>query len=258
MQRALRRMGLDESEKMVAVVNDFHPDFERRNKMTISWAFRIALLCVALSSYLLPAADFANYRGFQFGMSVSKAAEQAGMKASEAKTEHQRPVLIQALDFQPNLFHSSVAKDDPVSEITLSFLDGELFRMAVVYDRYKVDGMTTDDMIQALSKTYGTATKPTAEIAYHSYYAEAAPVIARWEDSQYSYNLVRAEDRSTFALVLYSKALDARAHTGMVEAARLDVLEGPQREADRVKKQTAENETLQEKSRLANKASFRP
>jgi len=221
-------------------------------------ALKVPLLYVALGVFALSAADFSSYRGFQFGMNVSRAAEQAGMKPSEAKVDHQRPVLIQTLDFQPNLFHSAVAKDDPVSEITLSFCNGELFRMAVVYDRYKVDGMTTDDMIQALSKTYGTAERPTAEIAYHSYYAEAAPVIARWEDAEYSYNLVRAEDRSTFALVLYSKALDARAQTGIVEAARLDALEAPQKEADRVKKQAEENEILQEKSRLANKASFRP
>lgn len=221
-------------------------------------AFSIPLLCAAFGVCLLPAADFSSYRGFQFGMKVSQAAEVAGMKPSEVKIDHQRPVLIQVLDFQPNLFHSAVAKDDPVSEITLSFCDGELFRMAVVYDRYKVDGMTTEDMIQALSKTYGTAEKPAGEIAYHSYYAESAPVIARWEDSQYSYNLVRAEDRSTFAMILYSKVLDARAQTGILEAARLDALEAPQREADRAKKLAQENETLQEKSRLANKASFRP
>jgi len=226
--------------------------------MTTSGAFKIPLLCAVFGACLLPAADFSSYRGFQFGMQVSQAAEVAGMKPSEAKTDHQRPVMIQVLDFQPNLFHSAVAKDDPVSEITLSFCDGELFRMAVIYDRYKVDGMTTEDMIQALSKTYGTAAKPTAEIAYHSYYAEISPVIARWEDSQYSYNLVRAEDRSTFAMILYSKSLDARAQTGMIEAARLDALEAPQREAERAKKQSEENETLQEKSRLANKASFRP
>jgi hypothetical protein len=221
-------------------------------------AFKVPLLYVAFGACLLPAADFSSYRGFQFGMKVSQAADVAGMKPSEVKTDHQRPVMIQKLDFQPNLFHSAVAKDDPVSEITLSFCDGELFRMAVVYDRYKVEGMTIDDMIQALSKTYGTAMRPKAEIAYHSYYGETAPVIARWEDSEYSYNLVRAEDRSTFALVLYSKALDARAQTGIIESARLDALEAPQKEVERVKKQTEENEMLQEKSRLANKASFRP
>jgi hypothetical protein len=226
--------------------------------MTISRSFKLPFLCAVLGTCLLPAADFSSYRGFQFGMSLSRAAEQAGMKPGDAKLEYQRPVVIQLLDFQPNLFHSAVAKDDPVSEITLSFSNGELFRMAVVYDRYKVEGMTTEDMIQALSKSYGTAAKPTAEIAYHSYYAETAPVIARWEDAEYSYNLIRAEDRSTFALVLYSKALDARAQTGMIEAVRLDALEAPQKEADRAKKQADENQAEQEKSRLANKASFRP
>jgi len=180
------------------------------------------------------------------------------MKASEAKLEDQRPVKIQVLDFEPNLFHSAVAKNDPVSGISLSFLDGELYRMEVVYDRYKVEGMTTDDMIQALSATYGAAARPKADIAYHSYYAETAPVIARWEDSEYSYNLIRAEDRSTFAMVLYSRALDARAQAGMIEAARLDALEAPQKEAERLKKQEADNQAEQEKSRLANKASFRP
>jgi len=83
-------------------------------------------------------------------------------------------------------------------------------------------------------------------------------VIARWEDSEYSYNLIRAEDRSTFAMVLYSRALDARAQAGMIEAARLDALEAPQKEAERLKKQEADNQAEQEKSRLANKASFRP
>jgi len=226
------------------------PNFPRASKLT--------LLCAALGTCLLPAADLASYRGFQFGMNLSRAADQAGMKPTEAKVEHQRPALIQVLDFEPNLFHSSVAKGDPVSAISLSFLDGELFRMAVIYDRYKVEGMTTADMIQALSASYGTPAMPKAEIAYHSYYAESASVLARWEDSQYSYNLIRAEDRATFAMVLYSKALDARAQTAIIEAARLDALEAPQREADRISKQAEANQMEQEKSRLANKASFRP
>jgi hypothetical protein len=220
--------------------------------------FTIPLVCAAFGTCLLPAADFSSYRGFRFGMNLSQAADQAGMKPAEAKVEHQRPALIQVLDFQPNLFHSAVAKDDPVSEISLSFSNSELFRMAVVYDRYKVEGMTPEDMIQALSATYGTAERPKADIVYHSYYAENAPVIARWEDAQYSYNLVRAEDRSTFAMILYSKALDARAQTAIIEGARLDALEAPQKEADRVRKQADDNQAQEEKSRLANKASFRP
>lgn len=227
-------------------------------KRTIPGALKLPFLFAALGSCLFAATDLSSYRGFHFGMKLSQAAEQAEMKPNDAKLEYQRPAMIQVLDFEPNLFHSAVAKGDPVSAISLNFLDGELFRMAVVYDRYKVEGMTADDMIQALSASYGTATRPKTEIAYHSYYAESAPVIARWEDSEYSYNLIRAEDRSTFALVLYSKALDARAQTAIVEAARLDALEAPQKEADRLSKQAADTQVEQEKARLANKASFRP
>jgi hypothetical protein len=226
--------------------------------MTSARALSISFLCAALGTSLLSATDFSSYRGFQFGMSLSQAAQQAGMKTTEARGVHQQPALIQILDFQPNLFHSSEAKEDPVSEISLTFYNGELARMGVVYDRYKVDGMTPDDMIEALSATYGAAARPKTEIAYHSYYAEVAPVLARWEDSQYSYNLIRADDRSSFAMVLYSKRLDALTQPAIVEAVRLEALDAPQKEADRAKKQAEDNQALKEKSRLSNKASFRP
>jgi hypothetical protein len=218
----------------------------------------LSFLCAALAAPMLQAADLSNYRGFRFGMNTLEAANQAGMKVTDTTTVHQEPALIQVLDFQPNLFHASATKNDPVSGINLTFYAGELARMAVLYDRYKVDGMTADDMIQGLSAVYGTAERPTAEIAYHSYYAESAPVLARWEDPQYSYNLIRSEDRSSFALVLYSKRLDALAATATVEALRLEALAAPQKEADRAKKQAADTQALQEKSRLSNIASFRP
>ena len=221
-------------------------------------ALSLSILCAAIAAPLFPANDLSTYRGFRFGMSTLQAANQAGMKVSEAVMVHQQPALIQSLDFQPNLFHASAVKNDPVSEIALTFYAGELTRMAVLYDRYKVDGMSADDMIQALSNVYGTADRTKAEIAYHSYYGEAAPVLARWEDSEYSYNLIRSDDRSSFAMVLYSKRLDALAATAIVEAVRLEALAAPQKEADRAKKQADDTQALQEKSRLSNIASFRP
>jgi hypothetical protein len=218
----------------------------------------LALLGAALATSLLPAADLSTYRGFRFGMSIQQAADQAGMKTTEAATVHQQPALIQVLDFQPNLFHASSSKNDPVSEIVLTFCKGELARMVVVYDRYKVDGMTEDDMIKALSVTYGTAAQPKADVVYHSYYAETAPVLARWEDSQYSFNLIRSGDRSSFAMVLASKQLDALAQTVILEAVRLEALAAPEKETERARKQADDSQALQEKSRLSNIASFRP
>lgn len=228
----------------------------RPSSMTIARLAILAILCTSLAP-LLPAAQLDEYRGFQFGMSVSAAAEQAGMKTADAISVHQRPALIQSLDFEPSLFRHSEAKD-PVSQISLTFYNGELSRIAVLYDRYKVDGMTPADMIEALSAVYGTASRPVAEIPYHSYYAEVAPVLARWEDGQYSYNLIKSDDLSSFALILFSKRLDALVQQAGVESARLDALDAPAKEAERARKQADDVRVEQEKSRLQNKANFRP
>ncbi|HTR35123.1 MAG TPA: hypothetical protein VMH80_04435 [Bryobacteraceae bacterium] len=226
--------------------------------MSTGSMFLNGIVCAALGASLVSAADLSSYRGFQFGAQLSAVVEQAGMQLADAELLHQRPAKIQELKFQPNLYRSSASSADPVSEIMFRFYNGELCRMVVLYDSYKVTGMTPEDMIQAISATYGTAQRPVAEVPFHSYSSESAPVIARWEDSQYSYNLVRAEDRYTYALVLYSKKLEALAQAAAAESVRLDAEEAPQREAERAKKQTEDNRVEQEKARLENKANFRP
>ena len=97
----------------------------------------------------------------------------------------------------------------------MRFHNGELFRIVVTYDRYKVEGMTASDVIQAISATYGIATRPVVQIPYHSIYGEVAQVIARWEDNEYSYNLVESGDQSSFSLILYSKQLQALAEAAI-------------------------------------------
>ncbi len=236
----------------------FDAQIRSRRRRFPAFLLSIPLLCALVAAPPLRAADLSTYRGFRFGMSVQQAADLAGMKNTDATTVHQLPALIQELDFQPNLFHASAPKEDPVARIALTFYQGDLARIVVLYDRYKVDGMTEDDMIKALSASYGTAARPTAEIAYHSYYADTAPVLARWEDSQYSYDLIRSDDRSSFAMILYSKRLDALAQPAILEAVRLEALAAPEREAERARKQAADNQALQEKSRLSNIAGFRP
>ncbi|MBK5295141.1 MAG: hypothetical protein JJE04_26125 [Acidobacteriia bacterium] len=135
----------------------------------------IPILCAVLCAVLagsLTGADFSNYRGMQFGMDLTAAAKQGGVKATEARLIHQRPAL----------------------------------------------------MIEAISAAYGAATRPAVEIAYRSGYGDAGEVLARW-DSAYSYNRLRTGDRSSFAMVLYSKRLDALARTAISEAVRLDAHE---------------------------------
>jgi len=219
----------------------------------------IALLASLIAASALSAADLSSYRGLKLGMSLAAASKQAGMKPSEARVVHQRPALIQEMNWElRSTGQVSSTKPDPVKDGLMSFINGELFRIVITYDRYKVEGMTTDDMIQAISQTYGIATKPEAEVAYHSNYAEAAPVLARWNDSEYSYDLVRTGDRASFALVLYSKKLEALAQTAIAESATLDAQEAPQREIDKQKKRDDDERLALDKARAVNKPNFRP
>jgi len=218
----------------------------------------LAILCGILGTSLLCAADFSTYRGFQFGMSLSAAAKQAGMNASEATVVHQRPAVVEQLDWRPRWLQANQGQADPVAEGMLSFYNGELFRIVVTYDRYRMEGMSAEDVVDAISRTYGNATRPTGEVPYHSDYGETATVIARWEDPEYSYNLIQTGNRSSFAMVLYSKREEAVAQTAIVEAVRLETEEAPQREIAKQKKHDDDERLALDKARSANKSNFRP
>jgi len=217
----------------------------------------IAVLCGLLGTSMLSAADLSSYRGLKLGMSLATASKLAGSRPTDARIVQKRPNVIQEMNWELRAAQAN-PKPDPVKDGLLSFYNGELFRIIVTYDRYKIEGMSADDMVQAISATYGTASNPTAEIAYHSNYAEAAPVLARWEDSEYSYDLVRTGDRSSFALILYSKRLETLAMASIAEAARLDAAEAPQRELDKQRKRDDDDRLALDKARAVNKPNFRP
>ena len=202
--------------------------------------------------------DLSRYREFQFGMSLLAVTKQTGARLSDVKAIHQRPELIQELDWQPVRYPGPSFDGEPVKGILFSFCNGELFRMAVNYDRYKTDGLTAEDMVQAISAQYGAATRPVEDIVFPSLFNETVKIIARWEDSQSSLNLVQSAYQSNFGMVMYSKRLDAIARAAVIESARLDEQEAPQREIARQKKLEEESRVQQEKARLTNKLSFRP
>ena len=255
----MRHLGLGELEKVLTAFDAFGRDAKRVSKMIRGRHLAIGFLFAVIGTSPVLAADLSSYRGLQFGMDVMAAAKQTGTKATEARIVHQRPAMIEELNWQPRspILADSV-EADPVREALLCFLDGQLFRIEVTYDRFKVQGMTADDMVEAISRTYGAATKPKAEIKYHSNYAEVAAVLGRWQDSEYSYDLVRTGDHSSFALILYSKRLDALAQAAIVAAVRLEAQEKPQRELEKQKKQEEEERLNLEKARAVNKQNFRP
>lgn len=218
-----------------------------------------AMLLAVSGPTLTGATDFSIYRGFRLGSSLAATAQQAGVKASEATVIHQRPAVIQELAWRPASNYTFEAREgDTVQEGLLRFCDGQLFQIVVTYERDRVEGMSVTDMMEAISAFYGDASQPKEEIPYHSNFGETAPVLARWENPEYSVSLVRTGARTSYALILSSKRLDARAQTAIAEATRLDALEAPQRAVALERKQAADEQNALDKARAANKPKFRP
>src|SRR5208282_2432151 len=146
----------------------------------------------------------------------------------------------------------SSPQTDPFKNILFSFYNGELFRIVVNYDRDETEGLTAGDMIEAISATYGTAAKPVStEIAFSStqVYDESEPIIARWEDARYSFNLYRSTYQPTFGMIAFSKKLDALARAATTEANRLDAQTAPQQELQRQQGEDEKNRESLEKAR---------
>jgi len=189
------------------------------------------VLLIALCASLIRAQDLSSYRDFQFGMDLGMVAMQAGMNPAEAKTLHQRPALIQELWWQRS-FGTSSPQADPIREVVFSFCGGALFRMVVSYDRFGTEGLTDEEMIETISARYGPAVRPVGVIVLFSsstVYNDHEEVIARWEDSHYSYNLYRSSNQPTFGLLIFSKRLDALAQTAIAQAIQSDNQAAPQR-----------------------------
>ena len=219
-----------------------------------------ASICALLFSSAGMAQDLGKYRDFQFGMSPEAVATQMQIKSSAIRTTYQRPAVIQTVQWDKPGYSESGTKNKSLRSIRFDFYNGELSKLVVTYDPAGTNGLTTEDMIEAISALYGPAAKPerTITVSASSLYADNQTVLASWEDALYSYNLFRSEYGNTFGLVAFSKKLDEMASVSIGEADRLDKLEAPERARVLQLKQEVDRRAAQEKARLVSKPSFRP
>ena len=215
---------------------------------------------VPVSAPAMGGPDLSRYRRFQFGETLPAVAKQAALDVSQAKVIHARPALLQELEWPIWLASSFDSPQDPVRTILFSFYNGELFRILVSYDPAATKGLTTEDLTEAISAQYGTATEPAnVEIVFSStqVYNDSEAIIASWENSQYSFNLYRSSYQPTFGMIAFSKGLDALARTATAEAIRLDAVEAPQQEIQRQNQEDEKNRESLERARQVNKSKFR-
>jgi hypothetical protein len=210
----------------------------------------ITLVMILFSARLIYGQDLSKYRSFSFGTSTAIVSKQAGIDARELLLVHQRPALIQELTWYPPQPYGSSRPAEPVDKILFSFDNDELYRMLVTYDSSAIKGLTDEDMIQAISAKYGVATTPVAAVNFptNASYRSVEKVIARWEDSQYSFNLIRPSGSSTFAIVMFNKRMDAQAGVSIAESVQLELQEAPQKESARVKQETDDLEGERQKN----------
>jgi hypothetical protein len=216
----------------------------------------IALVLILFSAPLISAQDLSKYRNFSFGMSVASVSKQADRQIAQAEVIHQRPALIEESTWYPPQPFGSSRPAEPVEKVLFSFYNGELYRMLVTYDNSAIKGLTNEDMIGVISAKYGAATRPVAEVNFpmNPSYRATEKVVARWEDSQFSFNLFRSSASDTFAMVMFDKRMDAQAGVSIAESVQMEKQEAPQKEAARAQK---ENDAL-EGERQKNIKSLRP
>jgi hypothetical protein len=220
----------------------------------------IGALGLVLSTHSLQSQDRSRYRDFRLGADLSSISALTGVAASEAKTIHQRPAMLQQLQWRRpySLSGRAPAETDPVKEIVFSFYNDQLSKMVIDYDRDRTEGLTDADVADAISIEYGPPLKPAAGRASPPIDEESGTQIARWGDAEYAVVLYRLSYASGLRLIVTSPRLEALARTAVQQASRLDEREAPQREIARQKKEAEALRVAQEKSRLTNKATFRP
>jgi hypothetical protein len=216
----------------------------------------IALALILAAVPVISGQDLSRYRTFALGTSLTALSKQVGQDSRQASVVHQSPAMIQQLTHWPVDTSPSPVGADPVSQIVFSFCNGELYRIVVKYDERATEGLTEDDMVQAISARYGIGIMlyPELYLPTNDSNLQRDKVIAQWGDAQNSVSLFRSSTLNSYGLVVLSKRLDAQANAASIESDRLDKEGAPQKEIDRQKKEIDDLELARQK----NKKTLRP
>ena len=215
-----------------------------------------SLFLILMWAPLVHGQDLSKYRNFRFGMSYAELSKQVGPQLLHTKLIHQRPAVIQEVTWWPRDSSGSALPAEPVWQILFTFYDDQLYRILVTYDHQATRGLSDEDMVEAISVRYGTATRPASSISFptNELYRSTESVIARWEDSQYSVNLFRSSFLNAYGVVMFSKRLDGQAQAAQAESLNVVGQEDLQIEIERQRKETDKLAVTREK----NKRVFRP
>jgi hypothetical protein len=216
----------------------------------------ISLAIVLLSAPVIHGQDLSKYRTLSFDMSLAELSNRADLEPLQTTLIHKQPAVIQELLCRSRKPAGSALQADSVWQTSFIFYNGQLFQIFVSYDRDATEGLTAEDMVQAISVQYGTPTRPDAQMSLASseQFRTTEKVIARWENTQYSVSLFRSKFLNTYGLVLVSKRLNEQAEVAIAASVKLEGQEDLRKKIDR---QNTEAGIL-EVARQKNIKTFRP
>ena len=202
-----------------------------------------------------------QYRDFHLGATLVSITTLTGAPMSSATTLHQRPAVLQALQWTPgsSTTAASGSLGAALQTIVFSFYNDQLSRLMIDYDRSRTEAMTDDDMIAALTTIYGLPSTTSGKDAVdRDYESVASRRVARWTTPDYSVTLSRWAYGTAFRLVVESTRLTTLANTAEARALVLDAEETPYRDATRGRREDQDRQAARDKTRSANKATFQP
>jgi hypothetical protein len=202
-----------------------------------------------------------RYREFLMGSNLASVIKITGASPSSAKIIHARPAIMQDLEWRPRYYSGGAAPlTDPVDVMLFKFYDDQLFMVVSDYDRRRTEGMSPEDMIAAISATYGPVSQvPSRHLGTPTVqYGFPDTPLAVWGTDEYSVTLMRVTYPQAFRLVVAHTRLENLARTATAAAVRLNTDEAPQREIARQKKEADASAAAQEKAKTENKAQFKP
>ena len=230
--------------------------------MTITLSPRLgATAClVVLAASALSAADLAQYRDFRLGNSTAAVGTATETDLGrDLTTIHRQPALLQELQWRPPLGRDRAIGGDSVRSIVFSFIDDQLFTILVNYERSRTEGLTTADMIAALSAIYGDRARLTSPPRPSGGYALDAPTpVAQWRSSDTTVTLQHHEYKGEFALTVTSVPLEQQARKAQATAVANDARDAPAREAALRKSEAVAIRERDAKTRSTNKETFEP
>src|SRR5687767_5400151 len=202
-------------------------------------SFVLAIAVTVFVAQAVAAQEVVRYRDFVMGADIATVSKVAGIAPTGAKVIHRRPAVIHELEWRPRYYSGGVAPlTDPVDVMSFKFYDDQLFMVVADYDRRRTEGMSAEDMVAAISATYGQPVSqlPSRRLGTPTVqYGFPDTLLAAWGTDAYAVTLLRVAYPAAFRLVVTHTRLDNLARTAIAAAVRQDTAEAPQRELDRQK-----------------------